>query len=74
MSKLEKPSEGYFLAKRQVQDSLNGRLEVLTERFNEFKSRRDYANLAIVSVEMEIVNNLRNHLRNSMLWDTEKGP
>lgn len=66
-----KLSEAYFLAKRQVQDSLAGRIEVLNEK--SVKAGTDMAQIEKIAMEIEIVEKLRNHLRNSMLWDTTLG-
>ena len=73
MSKLTKPSEGYFLAKRQVAEKLEGHIGVLLEKSSEAKLRGDELSVAFMEVEVRILEKVRNQIRNTMLWDTSKG-
>jgi hypothetical protein len=73
-----KPSEAYFLAKREVQDKLDGRLSVLREKLESLpKECTDFdyydAITSKIKTEIAIVENIRSHFRNTMLWDTSKG-
>lgn len=73
MKKLTKASEGYFKAKRDLQNSLAGRMDVLIEKLEKAKAENDYQTAAMLMLEHGVVEKLRNHLRNSMLWDTRLG-
>lgn len=73
MKTLKTPSEGYFLAKRQAQDSLEGRISVLNEKLEAARMNGNTAlELGIVS-EINIVEKIRTHLRNTLLWDRRNG-
>lgn len=71
--KLKKPSEGYLLAKREVQDKLDGRLVVLNKKLDELRAESNSTVIALVLIEIDIVTKIRDTMRNHMLWDTTKG-
>lgn len=68
------PSDGYFRAKREVQDSLDGRIGILNRKLKELKTT-NYLMIDVVLMEEEIriMEKVRSHLRNSLLWDTGNG-
>lgn len=72
---LKKPSEGYFLAKREMQDSLAGRINILTEKMKALKNQQSPPQQEITSLknEIEVLEKTRSHLRNSLLWNKENG-
>ena len=63
--------EGFFLAKAQMQESLDGRLEVLDRLLDEAQAEGDTAECALLVHEMKIIEKVRSHFRNSLLWNTE---
>lgn len=72
---MTKPSEGYFLAKRQLQDALLYRIEQYEKKLDTLKvtsidDADEYDTLVEKIEELELV---RNYVRNVMLWDTSEG-
>ena len=70
---LTKPSDGFFLAKSQVQESLQGRIDILNDKLEACRKEENYTGLALVLIEIEILEKTRTHFRNSLLWDTSRG-
>lgn len=68
-----KGSEGYFLAKREVQYKLEGRIGVLKEKLELLRKEGKNKDLTPVLMEIEITENIRSHMRNTLLWDTKNG-
>ena len=63
-------SDGYFLAKREIQDLLDRHAAVLKSRAHKIQ-RTGYAGLENVLIELNVIEELRNHIRNGMLYDTK---
>lgn len=68
-----KPSEGFFIASRQVQDSLAGRLDVLNEKLDKLRVEGNSTGISLVLIEIDVVTKIRDTLRNTLLWDTRRG-
>lgn len=66
------PSDGYFRAKREVQNSLDGRIEILYEKLEKLEKASSFEARDMIS-EIRIMEKVRSHLRNSLLWDTGNG-
>lgn len=67
-----KAADGYFQAKREVVDHLDGRIEVLKTSLEMAKkdgNRNAYNALMVAVNELEIT---RNYVRNYMLWHNEE--
>lgn len=71
--KLTKPSEGYFKAKREMQDSLDHRLGMIAYKINKCRQEDNYTGITLLLIEQEQLEGIRNYVRNGMLWDTENG-
>jgi hypothetical protein len=63
---MKHPSEGYLLAKRQLVEAIDHKLEQLAP----YKMHVDYPWAFIVSTNLE---QLRDYVRNGMLWSKENG-
>jgi hypothetical protein len=63
--------EGYFLAKRQIQELFDGRLEVLDEKIEKLRKDENVMGIAILINEKLIVEKMRSFFRNGLLWNTE---
>lgn len=72
--KLTKPSEGFFLAKRQMQDALDFKIADKQQLINHLQKNGRYSDAAMVSLEIRTLEKIRDYARNGMLWDTSKGP
>lgn len=73
-SKLTKPSEGFFLAKRAMVESIDRRLGILHKEYVDLPKNSDTVDRArALSVEMQTLEYTRNYIRNILLWDTSKG-
>lgn len=62
---LTKPSEGYFKAKREVLDSLDGRINILNDRMNievDETKKQEY------NIKIKTLEETRRHLKNMMGW------
>lgn len=71
---MSKPSEGYFAAKRQLQDALNHRLSVYDKEMKALPRDADSVELhRALRIRMQEVEQLYQFVRNGMLWDTSKG-
>lgn len=71
--KMTRASEGYFLAKRQLQDTLARRIMDLEKKAHVAEVRGNFAeslDLQCLAIELTKV---RDYVRNVMLWDTKKG-
>lgn len=65
-----KASDGYFLAKRQVQESLDGRISILKKSLDKLQEEGGQTTgITLILIEIEILEKTRNHFRNSLLWD-----
>lgn len=74
MDKLTKPSEGFFLAKRRIQDGLAGRIENLEkERSSLRPSESTIDRIREISAEIKALESARDYVRNGLLWDTSEG-
>lgn len=71
--KTTRPSEGYFMAKRQMQDLLDNKLCDLQSRRTTMLKENNYTGATIVLIELDLIEKLRNHVRNGMLWNTDDG-
>ena len=71
--KLTNPSEGWWACQRQMQESLVGRCEVLWEKIEKCKLEGRHLEAANLTVEHQITDNIRRHLKNTLLWDTGRG-
>lgn len=74
MSKLTKPSEGFFLAKRRIQDGLANRIETLTKERNDLPHTSDNVDKhKSLTVKINTLEEARDYVRNGLLWDTSQG-
>jgi hypothetical protein len=72
MKKVKMTAEdGFFLAKTQVKETLDGRINLLTRKKSELTAQGKFVDAAFLGVEIEILFKIRTHLRNSLLWDTD---
>jgi hypothetical protein len=71
--KLTKPSEGFFIAKRQMQEALDFKLGELIQKKNQLTKESNYTGLTIVLIQIDQLESLRDYVRNGMLWDTGRG-
>jgi hypothetical protein len=73
VKKLETPSEGYFLAKRELNEALKMRIENL--QLLAIQAHKE-GNLQVKESFVKLVTEFekfRGHIRNVMLWDTRRG-
>lgn len=71
--KLRNPSDGYFLAKREIQEVLEFRLNCLTtDLYQAIISNEEHRELELKS-KIKQLEDVLNFVRNVMLWDTSKG-
>jgi hypothetical protein len=63
--------DGFFLAKAQVKETLDGRINLLTRKKGELTSQGKFVDAAFLGVEIEILFKISTHFRNSLLWDTD---
>lgn len=68
---MSQKADGYFICKRHVQDSFDGRLQVLDEKLETLRKEQNYTGIALVMIEKDIIEKMRSHFRNSLLWDTK---
>lgn len=66
----KKASEGYFLAKSQMTDCLDHRIEILRD---ELKTASIGIEVMSINSEIKLLETFRNYVRNGMLWNTEWG-
>lgn len=69
--KLEKPSEGYFLAKREAGLAIMNRVMSIEEQLKDPKTDSKQAKVLIAKIEA--LEEVRSFIRNVMLWDTGRG-
>lgn len=70
---MKNPSEGYFLAKRQLADAIESRrvkLEMDQRLAGKMKDTKSFDDIGSKLEELETV---RQYVRNVMLWDTSDG-
>lgn len=72
-AKASNPSDGFFIAKRQMQESLDNRLGALIAKKNLLTKESNYTGLTIVLIQIDQLEEIRNYVRNGMLWNTEDG-
>jgi hypothetical protein len=70
---LTKPSEGWWACQRQMQDSLMGRCQVLSEKIHKAVIEGKESTVPLLQSEYETTDKIRRHLKNSLLWDTSRG-
>lgn len=73
VEKLTKPSEGWWACQRQMQASLMGRCEVLSEQIHKAIKLGQYTKVVELQVEYDLTDKVRRHLKNVLLWDTRRG-
>lgn len=74
MSKLTKPSEGYFLAKRRMADAMANRMDILEkEQAGLVPSPETIDRIREISIELKVLEKTRSYIRNCLLWDTSEG-
>lgn len=69
---LTKPSEGFFLAKRQMVEAIDGRMNILHKERIDLK-QDDFERRQEIDSEMQALEKVRSYIRNVLLWDTSKG-
>lgn len=67
------PTEGYMVAKRQMQDALDRRVTFLRSELRKCRKESNYAGFPILMAEINLVEDLRDYVRNGMLWNSEWG-
>lgn len=72
---MTKPSDGYFLAKRQIQDAILYRIEKYEKELDTLNvtsidNADEYDAILEKIKELEL---FRNYVRNVMLWDKSQG-
>jgi hypothetical protein len=74
INKTYKSSDGYFLAKRQMQDALDYRIDIIIEEKEKLLdkpgSMDNERQLSKLNGQIEAMEFFRNYVRNGMLWDT----
>lgn len=74
MDQLTKPSEGFFLAKQVMVESIDRRLDILHKEYVDLPKNHDIVDRArALSIEMQTLEYTRNYIRNALLWDTSRG-
>lgn len=66
----KKASDGYLVAKRQMTDCLDYRIEKLND---ELKTANNGISVLSIKSEIKLLEEFRNYVRNAMLWNTEWG-
>lgn len=64
-----KASDGYFIAKRQMLDALDSRIE--SYKFD--LSRADYNTSMKIIYQIKELEEIRSYVKNVLLWDTSLG-
>lgn len=72
MTKLTKPSEGFFLAKRRTVDGIDNRMDILFKEQKELP--KDSSRWRDINSELKAMEKIRDYVRNVLLWDTSEGP
>ena len=72
-SKVSKPSEGYFMAKREVADALVRRAEKYAELALKYIKDRNMQGYEMNTKLVAEFERFRSFVRNSLLWDTSNG-
>lgn len=67
------PSDGFFIAKRQMQEALDNRLGALMVKKRKLTEESNYTGLTIVLIQIDQLESIRDYVRNGMLWDTRNG-
>lgn len=67
------PSDGFFIAKRQMQESLDNRIGILLAKKKKLTDESNYTGLTIVLIQIDQLESIRDYVRNGMLWDTRRG-
>lgn len=71
---MTKPSDGYFFAKREIVKAIDGRISKLHTQMEELDKTSENVDLhRSLKSQIRALENIRNFVRNVMLWDTSKG-
>jgi hypothetical protein len=70
---VKKPSEGYFIAKRQIMESVDRIIADLHKSATTCRKEGRFSDLTIITFELSIFLKLGDYLRNGMLWDATWG-
>lgn len=65
-----KASDGYFMAKREMQDALARRVEILMEKRANIKGGFTHDQWIDLTARIQALEEARSFVRNNMLWDT----
>ena len=74
MAKLTKPSDGYFLAKRQMVAALDVQIAKIEKEQEECQKGVMRGNYPQLEASKSALFKIRDYVRNYMLWDTSEGP
>ena len=66
-------SDGYFMAKREMQDAIARRVAVLEKDLENVRNGRTFEQRLELTAKIQALEEARNFVRNYMLWDTTKG-
>lgn len=69
-----KPSDGYFMAKREMQEAIMRRVAVLEEKRSKDRTGNTHEKWIDYTSQIKALEEARSFIRNVMLWDTSKGP
>jgi len=70
---VDKPSEGFFIAKRQMMEVLDRSISDLRMKCNQCRKECNYAALPIIMLELDLNMQMREYVRNGMLWNSAHG-
>lgn len=62
-------SDGFFIAKRQMQETLDNKLCELLTKKRKLTEESNYTGLTIVLIQIDQLESIRDYVRNGMLWD-----
>lgn len=70
---MAKPSQGYYFAKREMVEGIDRRIDDFKARMKIAYNDGDVHGHIFAKASVDALENLRNYVRNTMLWDTQKG-
>lgn len=71
LGKMTKPGDGYFYAKREMQEALERRI-IKVQALRDKTSNENHQLLMVYDAQLSTLEEVRKFVRNVMLWDTRK--
>ncbi len=67
-----KGMDGYFLAKREMQDALDSKIGIAQEKLAAIECKEENVMKHVgLRAQIQVLEEIRSYVRNAMLWDTK---